>query len=112
MQLSISLFVSYSGVPLIQGLDIDERDFSVCSGHHSIMLTADHEVNVIAQLPPPVPKNQSEKVTILNSAYIVSNVPYNKCILHSFFKQQSNMIWFLSKNVRLKHHVYTVSKKE
>lgn len=58
IQLSSSLSVSYSGVPLIQGLDIDERDFSVCAGHHSIMLTAHNEVNVIPELPPPVPENQ------------------------------------------------------
>lgn len=47
---------SYSGVPLVEGLDVDEGHLPTGTGHHAIVLTADDQVNVFPQLPPPVPE--------------------------------------------------------
>jgi len=47
---------THPGVPLIQGLDVDEGHFSIGAGHHSIMLTADNQINVLPKLPVTVPE--------------------------------------------------------
>ena len=46
--------VPHPGVPLVEGLDVDEGHFPVGSGHDAIVLTADDEVDVVPELPPAV----------------------------------------------------------
>lgn len=44
----------HPGIPLVEGLDVDERHFPIGSGHDTVMLTADDEVDVVPELPPAV----------------------------------------------------------
>lgn len=44
----------HPGVPLIEGLDVDEGHLPVGSSHDAIVLTADDEVDVVPELPPAV----------------------------------------------------------
>lgn len=44
----------HPGVPLVEGLDVDEGHFPIGSSHDAVMLTADNEVDVVPELPPAV----------------------------------------------------------
>lgn len=46
--------VPHPGIPLVEGLDVDEGHFPIGSGHDAVMLTADNQVDVVPQLPPAV----------------------------------------------------------
>lgn len=46
--------VPHPGIPLVEGLDVDEGHFPIGSGHDTVMLTADNQVDVVPQLPPAV----------------------------------------------------------
>lgn len=46
---------AHPGVPLVQGLDVDEGHFSAGPGHDPVVLTAHDQVDVLPQLPPTVP---------------------------------------------------------
>lgn len=54
-------YAPHPGVPLVQGLDVDEGHFSVGAGHHSVVLAADDQVNVVPKLPVTVPKKKKKK---------------------------------------------------
>lgn len=58
---------SYPGVPLVQGLDVNEGHFSVGTGHHAIVLTADDQINVFPKLPVTVPEIQKQAVSLRGS---------------------------------------------
>lgn len=47
---------THPGVPLVQSLHIDEGHFSVGTGHHAVVLAADDQVDVFAELPVTVPE--------------------------------------------------------
>lgn len=52
--------VPHPGVPLIEGLDVDEGHLPVGSSHDAIVLTADDEVDVVPELPPAVTARKKE----------------------------------------------------
>lgn len=58
---------SYPGVPLVQGLDVNEGHFSIGTSHHSIVLTADDQINVFPKLPVTVPEMQKQAVSLRGS---------------------------------------------
>lgn len=49
---------THPGVPLVEGLDINEGNLSIGTGHHSIVLTANNQINVISKLPVAIPKTK------------------------------------------------------
>lgn len=52
--------VPHPGVPLVEGLDVDKGHFPIGSGHDTIVLTADNQVDVVSELPPAVPAMQNK----------------------------------------------------
>lgn len=54
--------VPHPGVPLVEGLDVDEGHLPVGSGHDAIMLTADDEVDVVPELPPAITARKEERL--------------------------------------------------
>ena len=50
----------HPGVPLVEGLDVDKGHFPIGSGHDTVVLTADNQVNVVSKLPPAIPATQKE----------------------------------------------------
>lgn len=52
--------VPHPGVPLVEGLDVDEGHLPVGSSHDTVVLTADDEVDVVPELPPAVTARKSE----------------------------------------------------
>lgn len=83
-----SWLCSHPGVPLVQGLDVDEGHFSVGAGHHSVVLAADDQVDVFAELPVTVPKTQTShqwhQRTLFDESYNrltvkLSNAPQVLC---------------------------------
>lgn len=59
---------SHPGVPLVQGLDIDEGHLSLSAGHHGVVLAADNQVDVLAELPVTVPEHTSRAAGVLTPA--------------------------------------------
>lgn len=54
--------VPHPGVPLVEGLDVDEGHLPVGSSHDAIVLTADDEVDVVPELPPAVTARKKERL--------------------------------------------------
>ena len=50
---------THPGVPLIQGLDVDEGHFPVGAGHHAVVFAADNQVDVFPELPVTVPAHMN-----------------------------------------------------
>lgn len=59
---------SYPGVPLIKSLDVDEGHFSVGTSHHSIVLTADDQIDVVPKLPVTVSESQRRLISQTGSS--------------------------------------------
>lgn len=57
----------HPGIPLVEGLDVDEGHFPVGSGHDAIVLTTDNKVDVVSKLPPAVPAANKELVQPLET---------------------------------------------
>lgn len=90
----------HPGVPLVESLDVDEGHFPIGSGHDTIMLTTDNQVNVISKLPPAVPatkKKLSWSPQTLNCRYFT---PYRVRSVHTppevTYRYATEAISFLS----------------
>lgn len=52
----------HPGIPLVEGLDVDEGHLPIGSGHDTVVLTTDNKVDIISKLPPAVTAMKEELI--------------------------------------------------